>query len=132
MASVTTLVAEPSVGFEFTVVGLDRLRAAICAVGELDLAARDALIDVLKQQDDASRQFVHLDLSGVTFIDCSCLSVLIASHHRLRARRGLLIISGVNALVARVLKLSSHGDLLFVVPADHNPFGTVPMPRAPS
>lgn len=132
MAAVTTLVAEPSVAFEFTVVGLDPLRAAIGAVGELDLAARDALIDVLDQQDDARRQFVHLDLSGVTFMDCSCLGALIASHHRLRARRGLLIISGANALVARVLKLSGRDDLLFVVPAEHDPFGKVPKPRVAS
>ena len=132
MAGLTTLVAEPRVASEFTVVGLDPLRAAVCASGELDLATRDALIEVLAQQDEARRQFVHLDLSGVTFMDCSCLGVLIASHHRLRARRRLLIISGANALVARVLKLSGHDDLLFVVPAEHDPFGKVPKPRVAS
>ncbi|MCY7402476.1 MAG: hypothetical protein LH477_16250 [Nocardioides sp.] len=39
--------------------------------------------------------------------------------------------SGANALVARVLKLSGHDDLLFVVPADHDPFGGVPTARVP-
>ena len=131
MAVATTLIAEPNVGFDFTVVGLDRLRAAISAVGELDLAARDALVDVLTEQIEAGHRFIHLDLSGVTFMDCSCLGALMASHQQLRARRGLLVISGVSAPIARVLKLSGH-DLLFVVPADHHPFGRVPTPRAPS
>lgn len=131
MAGVPTLAAEQSVAFEFTVVAVDSLRAAIFAVGELDLAARDALIEVLEQQDDAHRQFVHLELSRVTFIDCSCLAALIASHLRLRARQGLLLLSGVDGLVARVLKLTVLDNLLFVVPAGHDPFGSILTARIP-
>ncbi len=120
MAGVTTLDVMTSVTFEFTIVGLDPLRANICAAGELDLAARDALTEVLDRQEGVRRPFVHLNMSRVTFMDCSCLGVLIASHQRLRAREGLLIISGVTDLVTRVLTLSGHDHLLFVVPAFHD------------
>jgi anti-anti-sigma factor len=90
MAGVPTFAAEAGAGFGFTVVDLDSLRAVICAVGELDLAARDALAEVLDQQAKADRNIIHLDLSQVTFIDCSCLGVLVAAHQRMLDRHGLL------------------------------------------
>ena len=121
MAGGTQLGVVSSVTFELTIVGLDPLRANICAAGELDLAARDALTEVLDRQEGVRRPFVHLNMSRVTLMDCSCLGVLLASHQRLRARDGLLIISGVTHLVARVLALSGHDHLLFVVPAFHDP-----------
>lgn len=130
MAGVPTLVAEPDTGYELTVVDLDPLRAAICAVGELDLAAREDLADVLRQQEHASRRFVRLDLSQVSFLDCSCLGVLVASHHRFLELHGLLVLSGVDESVARILKITGLDDSLFIVPADQDPFGSVVMARA--
>lgn len=125
------LVAEPCPEFEFTVVDLDPRRAAVRVVGELDLAARDALTEILEQQDDAHRHIVHLDLSQVTFMDCSCLGALVAAHHRLLARKGLLVLTGVDKCAARVLKLTGLDNLLFIVPADQDPFGSVLNARVP-
>ena len=130
MAGVRTLVAEADLGFELTVVALDPLRAAICAVGELDLAARDALADVLHQQEVARRRVVRVDLSKVTFIDCACLGILVASHYRFLHRHGLLVLTGVDARIERVFKVAGLADRLFIVPTEQDPFGSVLIERA--
>lgn len=130
MAGVRTHVAPPDLGYELTVVARDPLRAAIRAVGELDLAARDALADALQQQEAARRRVVRVDLSKVTFIDCSCLGILVASHHRLLRRRGLLVLTGVDARIERVLKAAGLGDHLFIVPVEQGPLGSVLIARA--
>ena len=59
MAGIPIAVAEPEIAYEMTVVDLDPLRADICAVGEFDLAARDDLIRVLQEQEDAGRRFIE-------------------------------------------------------------------------
>jgi anti-anti-sigma factor len=128
MAVVRLIVRRPDTWFDLTVVDLGPMRAAICAFGELDLAARPALAEGLQQQQDAGRRFVRLDLSGVTFLDCSCLGVLVAFHHRFLELHGLLILTGVNAHVARLLTLIGLHDTLFVIPDDQEPFGCLPLP----
>lgn len=128
MAGVPTLVTDS--GYELTVVDLDPLRAAICAVGEFDLAAQHDLTRVLRQQEEADRRFVQLDLSQATLLDCSCLRVLVTAHHRFLDRRGLLVLTGVDGCVARILEVSGLDDLLFIVPTDEDPFGSVLMARA--
>jgi anti-anti-sigma factor len=126
VAGIRTLAAEPDLGFELTVVDLDPLRAAICAVGELGLAAREALAGLLQQQEDARRRIVRLDLSKVTSLDWSCLAILVASHHRFLELHGLLVITGVDARLARILMITGLGDSLFIVPTEQDPFVGVP------
>lgn len=130
MLSVPTLKALPDTAFELTVVDLDPLRAVICAVGEFDLAARDDLAEALQQQEAERRRIVHLDVSQVTFLDCSCLRVIAASHRRFLKIHGLLVLTGVDGTVARILKITGLDDRLFIVPADQDPFGSVLMARA--
>lgn len=130
MAGVPTLIAEPGTGFELTVVDLDPLRAAICVVGELDLAARDELSAVLQQLQDSGRRIVRLDLSAAAFLDCSCLGVLVAAHRRFLDLHGLLVLSGVTGIVARVLEITGLDETLFIVPGDQDPFGNAQIARA--
>jgi anti-sigma B factor antagonist len=130
MAGVPTLVTEPDSGFELTVLDLDPLRAAIRAVGGFDVAAREALAEILGQHENARRRIVRLDLSHVTFLDSSCLEVLVASHHRFLELHGLLVLTGVGGSVARLLKITGLDARLFIVPADQDPFGSVPMAHA--
>lgn len=130
MAGVPTLVADVDAGYELTVVEVDPLRAAICAVGEFDLAACHDLAAVLQQQTDAGRRTVRLDLSQVTFLDCSCLGVLVAAHRRFVSAHGLLVLTGVEGAVARLLTLTHLEGNLFVVPVDEDPFGSVLLERA--
>jgi anti-anti-sigma factor len=130
MARVSTLVAELATGFDLTVVDLDPLRAAICAVGELDLAARDALAEVLQEQEDAGRRIVRLDLSHVTFLDCSCLGVLVSSHQRFLELHGLLVLTVTDGSVVRLLEMTGLGESLFVILTDQDLFESVLMARA--
>ena len=130
MAGVPTLNVLPDAAFDLAVVDLDPLRAAICAVGEFDLAARDDLAEALQQQETAGRRIVRLDVSRVTFLDCSCLGVIVASHQRFLELHGLLVITGVDGAVARILTITGLAERLFIVPADQDPFGSVLMARA--
>ena len=127
---IRALVVDIGIGYELTVVAVDPVRAAIAAAGELDLAARDALTEVLHQHVNAGRRVVRLDLSKVTFIDCSCLGILVAFHYRFLKRHGLLVITGVDARMERVLEVAGLRDGLFIVPAEQDPFGRVPFTRA--
>ena len=124
MAGVPTRVAPPDHGYELTVVDLDPLHAAISAVGELDLAARDELAQALRQPDGAAGRGVLLDLSNVTFLDCSCLGVMVASHLGHLERHGLLLLTGVGEGLAPIFRITGLEDMFFVVPAGQDPFGS--------
>jgi hypothetical protein len=65
----------------------------------------------------------------VTFLDCSCLGVLVESHHRLLRQHGLLVLTGVDDAIARIIRITGLDDTLFMVPADQDPFGGVPAQR---
>lgn len=61
--------------------------AVVVVGGELDLASVDALRGVLARPEAQGDPLVF-DLRDVTFIDSSGLSVIVASHQRLRASQG--------------------------------------------
>jgi anti-sigma B factor antagonist len=114
-----TVVRHPTksspVGFELAVVGADPLRATVRASGELDLAARDSIVEVLGRQRDSGRAIVRLDLTDVTFMDCSCLRALVEEHQRFLAARGQLVLTGVGNRTNRLLKLTGLDQILFAV-----------------
>lgn len=119
MADVLHLSARP--GFRLTVADLDLFRATIRAAGELDLAARDPLVDLLEQQLVAGRRVIRLDLSEVTFLDCSCVGVLVAAHRRCLELQGLLVLADIDASVTRILRLTGLEDSLFIEPTGAGP-----------
>ena len=90
----------------------DRTRALVRAVGEWDLAGADALAEDLRAHEAAGRRFVRLDVSAVTFLDCTCLDVLVAAHTRLLAARGTLVLSGVTPRMLRLLRLTGLDQVL--------------------
>lgn len=102
--------------FELAVVGADPLRATVRASGELDLAARDSIVEVLGRQRDSGRAIVRLDLTDVTFMDCSCLHALVEEHQRFLAARGHLVLTGVGHRTSRLLELTGLDQILFAVP----------------
>jgi anti-anti-sigma factor len=89
--------------FSFTVVRVDPSRASLAASGELDLAAVQHLAALMAVQEDVGRRFIRLDLSAVTFMDCSCLGVLLEVHLRLQEQGGQLILTDISSQVARLL-----------------------------
>jgi anti-sigma B factor antagonist len=84
----------------------DRTRALVRAVGEWDLANAHALAELLEEHEKAGRRFVRLDVSAVSFFDCTCLEVLVAAHRRLLAARGTLVLTGVTPRLTRLLGLA--------------------------
>jgi anti-anti-sigma factor len=119
MAEVLHLSARP--GFQLTVVELDPVRATIRAAGELDLAAREPLAELLKQQRMAGRRVISLDFSEVTFLDSSCVGVLVAAHNRFLELHGLLVLHDVDARIARTLRVTGQEDSLFIAPTRARP-----------
>ena len=95
-------------------VRFDQTRALIKVNGELDLSTAAPLWAVLQSHLAAGRRFLRLDLSGVTFLDATVLTGITRAHQDLLARRGTLVITGVRALVSRVLRMTGLDEVLFV------------------
>ena len=75
--------------------------AVLAASGEIDLATKDGLNTALEPLLADDRPLV-LDLSRVTFIDCSGLRVLQTAH----LKRGRFAVVAPSAAVTRLLDLS--------------------------
>lgn len=103
-----------ALGFELTVVGADALRAKVRASGALDLSARDSIVEVLGRQRDSGRLIVRLELTDVTFMDCSCLGAVVEEHRRFLDARGQLVLTGVGPRTSRLLALTGLDQVLFV------------------
>jgi anti-sigma B factor antagonist len=85
--------------------------------GEVDLSTRD---DVQARLDESigSSTRVVLDLSEVTFLDSSGLSVLVELHRRLGQNAEAFVVQSPSPPVRRVLALSGLDQLLTVRDAD--------------
>ncbi|WP_030398348.1 STAS domain-containing protein [Kitasatospora purpeofusca] len=73
--------------------------------GEIDLAAAPRLRRRLTTVLEARREVV-LDLSEVTFMDCSGLGVLVRARNQADRSGKRLVLRGVGRPVARLLKLT--------------------------
>jgi anti-sigma B factor antagonist len=89
-------------------------RAYLRLCGELDLATADSLTGVLDQQFDSGRRIIHLDLSGLRFVDCTGLRTLVHAHNDCLAHRGTLILTHVGPPTARLLELTGLSEALFI------------------
>jgi anti-sigma B factor antagonist len=107
--------------FALSTVSLDRRSVWLRAAGELDLAAAGDLALLFQRQADAGRCFVWLDLSQVTFLDCSCLGVLVSARHRFLAAGGTFTLCGVSARVEWLLTLTGLHATLFTDTAVSDP-----------
>jgi anti-sigma B factor antagonist len=113
----------------FAIVRADESRASLSAAGELDLAAVEDLIALLAAHEGAGQVFIHLDLSAVTFMDCSCLGVLVAAHHRLRAAHGQLVLTRSSGPVIKLLSIIQLEDTLLASLDGGLPVPSLPLPR---
>lgn len=95
-------------------VRFDETSALVRVTGELDLGTSAPLWAVLDCHTLAGRRFLRLDMSGVTFLDATALSGIVAVHEQLLAARGTLVITGVRRLVGKVLRVTGLDDVLFV------------------
>ena len=92
-------------GLTVTVIDSDRTRATLRLSGELDLASAAALQGCLDGQLAEGHTHVRVDLSALTFVDATGLSVLVEAHQRLLEARGALIITAMSARCRRLIEM---------------------------
>jgi len=87
--------------------------ALVAVVGEVDLATahllRDGLLKVLREQATA---IVDVDLAGVTFLDCTGISALVAVRNATGHTGRQMWVSHPQPIVRRVLELTGLLDVL--------------------
>lgn len=91
-------------------------------MGDLDVAGGARLERVLLDIDDAGR-VVHLDLSGVTFVDSTGLRSLLTASRRAQVDGRRLRLVNPSQVVRRLLDITATADLFEVLsePAEVTP-----------
>ena len=95
-------------GFTVEVDDPDSDRVVIRVKGELDMAATPTLSEAILGQGDVAH--IHLDLSGVTFLDSSAIGTLVASGREVGERGSRLEIGARSDIVTRVLEITGLGE----------------------
>lgn len=85
---------------------LDGQRAVLRLQGELDVSNREGLRRAISTALERHPPILVLDLSGLSFIDCAGVSVLVWAHKRLAGRGHGLVITGARPIVRRLLRLT--------------------------
>jgi anti-sigma B factor antagonist len=94
----------------FDVVVDEHDTSLVRASGEVDLATSPRLREVLDTVIGNGAPLVRLDMSAVTFLDSSGISVLVDAQQRLREASGRLVLHGVGDHIKRVLEISGLGS----------------------
>jgi len=81
-------------------------RSVLLLQGELDLCTRDRVRCAISSALKHRPRILVVDLSGLDFIDCSGLSVLVWAHQRLAEQGRRLLITGSKPIVRRVFCLA--------------------------
>ncbi|MFJ6907286.1 STAS domain-containing protein [Streptomyces griseoluteus] len=99
-------------------------RDVITVAGEIDLHTCPALMDATSAVPPDGKA-LHLEMSGVSFMDSSGLNLLLRLHHRLRAEGRHLVIAGLQDQPTQVLLLTGAYDVLIPRAADAPDSSTV-------
>ncbi|MER7661849.1 STAS domain-containing protein [Streptomyces sp. NPDC096193] len=86
-------------------------RSRVVVVGEIDLEEAPALRVALDSALDAATG-LDLDLTRVSFCDCSCLRVLMEVHYAALASGRTVAVTEASGCVWRLLDLTGTGELL--------------------
>jgi len=78
--------------------------------GDVDLATAPALQAECERAVDADTAIVRLDLSGLTFLDSSGISVLVKTHQDLEESGGTLVLHRLDDRTRRVLDVAGLAD----------------------
>jgi len=98
-------------------------RSVLLLQGELDLCSRDRLRRAISSALKHGPRILVLDLSGLDFIDCSGLSVLVWAHNRLAGQGRQLVITGSKPMVRRVICLAGADTYLHLSAPEALPLG---------
>lgn len=88
-------------------------RALITLAGEIDLDSAPLVRESLAQCLRDGIRTIDVDLTTVTFCDCSGLNVFLAASERTAAAGGTLRLHYPPAILARLVALTGTGTLLF-------------------
>ena len=93
---------------EFSLTARDLSDIHVVALhGELDVVSAEGLADSLV---DVAGSTVVIDLSGLTFIDCSGIAALVAARNRILADGlGQLVVTRPSAIVRKTLEIVGLG-----------------------
>src|SRR5690348_10924584 len=81
-------------------------RSVLRLLGELDASNRDHLHSTISSALENHPPLLVVDLSGLGFMDCAGLSVLVWAHNRLAGCGHRLVITGAQPVVQRLLHLT--------------------------
>ncbi|WP_369171243.1 STAS domain-containing protein [Streptomyces sp. R28] len=111
-----------------------RDRALVTLAGEIDLESAPLVCAALARCLSDGIRFVDVDLTPVTFCDCSGLNVFLYAVQRTREAGGILRLHNPPPTMGRILDLTGSGFLLLGLPLGHLPPspGDVPAPAAPA
>jgi anti-anti-sigma factor len=94
----------------------------LSAAGKLvDEIAAANLAGALEWQLAIGCRFVWLDLSEVSILDRASSDVLVEAHHRFSAVGGTLILTGVNARIARLLEVAGQDRTFLAIVSEPDP-----------
>jgi anti-sigma B factor antagonist len=99
--------------------------AVVELIGEIDLLAFQRLAPLLDTVAAGPYRIVAIDLTGVTFFDCSGLSLLVRAHRRAIGRGGRVTVVCRHRLTLRIIELSGLTEAL-------SPVGTLEEALRPS
>lgn len=81
--------------------------------GELDHHSAESIRESIDREIESSGCLnLTLDMSGVTFMDSSGLGVILGRYRKLNAQGGTLYLSGANASIERILRMSGLYSLI--------------------
>jgi anti-anti-sigma factor len=103
--------------FDMQVLFVDAAHVTLRLHGDFDLAATDLFAAVIGHHIATGHRYVRLDLSGLTFLDCTGLRALVAMHQQLDASGGRLTLARVGARTARLLRLTLLDEVLETEPS---------------
>jgi len=90
---------------------IDGVRVVIVR-GEIDHTVKDVLSEALLLPDSGTRPRTVVDLSGVTFMDSSGVSVFISAYQSMSDAQGWLRIAGAQESVLRILQIVGMDTLI--------------------
>lgn len=105
-------------GFEVAV-DEDGPTTVITVAGELDLATSPTLQQACTAATERKPETLRIDMTGVTFLDSTGISVLVQTHKQLDAQGGTLVLYGLRDQTRRVLDVAGLAEFFRV--ADESP-----------
>lgn len=84
--------------------------------GEIDLLAYQRMVPLLDPITSGPAPTVVIDLTRITFFDCSGVSLLVRAHRRVKARDGRLAVVCDHPLTLRILRITGLTSTLSPLP----------------